>query len=93
MYRDKVLYDFYNSKLVQKKKWEYEKAYASIFDKVINQLIVMAGGRSHQKAPINSPWFILGDAQFNTDNSLHSAFQDKLVKKIVRTWICYQDCE
>jgi Zn finger protein HypA/HybF involved in hydrogenase expression len=83
MYRDKLLYDFYNSKLIQKKKWQYEKAYDSIFDKIINQLIVMAGGRSHVKAAIDAPWFIIGDAQFNTDNSLHSVFQDKLVKKLL----------
>jgi hypothetical protein len=77
MERYDKLSKFYNSKKIKRRNWFRERSFESIIDVAINRLIELAGPDK------NDVIFTLGDGKFASNNSLHTSFETKLVKKLV----------
>jgi len=74
---------FYNSKAVQRKKWDCSKARQCQYDRAVMSLIQMTKNtynRKHKRD--NAPMFVLGSAQFSSKSSLHTSFERYFVKKV-----------
>jgi transposase len=81
--RYKQLSAFYNSKSVQKKSWGRNKAQRGEYDRAVCALLKMVDGKYHKKYDgSNPPMFVLGDAKFGSDSSLHTSFESYFISKI-----------
>jgi len=76
---------FYNSKLYCSKLWDIHKAQLGEYDKAVDSLLRMVGGRIHFKYDTRlgpPPMFVLGSSDFSSQNSVHSSFEKHFVGKV-----------
>ena len=81
--RYQKLSTFYNSKSVQKKSWDRNKAQRCEFDRAVGALLKMVNGKCNQRyIGTNPPMFVLGDATFSATGSLHTTFERYFIRKV-----------
>jgi len=84
--RNKKLDLFYNSKGYRAKHWDYERAQRGEFNRAIDGILRTVNGRIHLKYVGNDPpLFILGDASFSSENSVHTTFEKYFYAKVIHT--------
>lgn len=77
MSRYDKLSQFYNSSKMKRRRWFRQRSFQGIFDEAINKIIEMAGNDK------NGVMLVLGDGKFTSENSLHSSFERRLIKKLI----------
>jgi hypothetical protein len=82
-----MLYPFYNSKAMKKKRWDHQKAIRQQWDEAINGILKMTGAGMKQKS-VGSTASCFGNSTMS-GKGVYSSFTRYLIKKLKELVMIY----